>query len=97
MNANDPVEEIVRALSRYLRLNPLASDTLEGITQWWLTFDDFTEAELQQALQHLVEAGAVEPLHAADGRVRYRRRALSADVDAVLDAFIAGSRIPRIP
>jgi len=30
MNASDPVDEIVRALSRYLRQNPLASDTLKA-------------------------------------------------------------------
>jgi hypothetical protein len=94
MNANDPVEEIVRALSRYLRLNPLASDTLEGIAQWWLTFDDFTDTELQQALRRLVDAGVVEAVPAADGRVRYRRTALNASVDAQLDRFIAGPRIP---
>jgi DNA-binding transcriptional ArsR family regulator len=94
MNANDPVEEIFRALSRYLRLNPLASDTLEGITQWWLTFDDYSEAQLRQALQRLVDAGVVEAVPAADGRVRYRRSALDASVDAQLDRFIAGPRIP---
>jgi len=94
MNANDPVEEIVRALSRYLRLNPLASDTLEGIAQWWLTVDDFSEARLQQALQQLVDAGVVAAVQAADGQVRYRRSALNASVDAQLDRFIAGPRIP---
>lgn len=90
MNASDPVDEIVRALSRYLRLNPLASDTLEGITQWWLKSKDLSQAELLPALERMAQAGVVESTRAADGRVRYRRAALNATIDAQLDRFIAG-------
>jgi hypothetical protein len=90
MNASDPVDEIVRALSRYLRLNPLASDTLEGITQWWLTSKDLSQADLLPALERMAQAGVVESTRAADGRVRYRRAALNATIDAQLDRFIAG-------
>lgn len=90
MNASNPVEEIVRALSRYLRLNPLASDTLEGITQWWLTPHDFSQADLARALERMEQAGVVESARAADGQVRYRRTGLNATVDAQLDRFISG-------
>ena len=89
MNETDPVAEIVRALSRYLRLNPLASDTLEGITQWWLKSPNTSQADLLQALARMAQAGVVEASHAADGQVRYRRAALVASVDAQLDRFIA--------
>jgi len=90
MNASDRVDEIVRALSRYLRMNPLASDTLDGITQWWLKSRDPSQADLLQALERMAQAGVVESTRAADGQVRYRRAALNATVDAQLDRFIAG-------
>ena len=90
MNASDPVDEIVRALSRYLRQNPLASDTLEGITQWWLKSEDLSQADLLHALERMTQAGVVEATSAADGQVRYRRTALNTTVDAQLDRFIAG-------
>jgi hypothetical protein len=91
MNATDPVDEIVLALSQYLRMNPLASDTLEGITHWWLTARDVSQADLVQALERMTHAGVVESIRAADGQVRFRRVALDATVDAQLDRFIAGS------
>lgn len=91
MNPSDPSNEIVRALSRYLRLNPLSSDTLEGISQWWLKSHNHSPADLQRALEHMARAGVVEATRAADGRVRWRRTALTAAVDAQLDLFIAGS------
>jgi hypothetical protein len=94
MNDADPIDEIVCALSRYLRQNPLASDTQEGITQWWLKSADFSQADLQHALERMRRAGVVETTSAADGRVRYRRAALNTTVDAQLDRFIAGIGIP---
>jgi hypothetical protein len=94
MNETDPVDEIVRALSRYLRLNPLASDTLEGITQWWLKSPTCSRAELLHALDRMTRAGVLAVSHAADGQVRFRRAALNAAVDAQLDHFIAGSAAP---
>ncbi len=94
MNANDRIDEVVCALSRYLRLHPFASDTLEGIRQWWLTHDRFHESDLLQALERLRRVGIVESVRAADGRVRYRRTAPDARVDAQLDRFIAGPRDP---
>ena len=30
---------IVKQLARYLRENPLACDTLDGIARWWLVGD----------------------------------------------------------
>jgi hypothetical protein len=90
MNGTRQVDDITRALSRHLRINPLACDTLEGISQWWgpNTFAD--RQQLALALRRLQEAGVLEEVHAADGRVRYRRVALSAIVDAQLDRFISG-------
>jgi hypothetical protein len=93
MDASDPVGEIVRAVARHLRLNPLASDTQEGIAQWWLTSQEVSEADLARALERMARAGVIESTRAADGQVRYRRAALNATVDAQLDRFIAGDRL----
>lgn len=93
MNATDPVDEIVRALSCYLRLNPLASDTLQGITQWWLSSHGFSQADLARALERMEQAGVVDATRAADGQVRFRRAGLNAAVDAQLDRFISGMGI----
>lgn len=93
MNAINPVDEIVRAVSLYLRLNPLASDTLQGITQWWLSSHSFSQADLARALERMAQAGVVESTCAADGQVRYRRAGLNAAVDAQFDRFISGRGI----
>jgi hypothetical protein len=91
MNVSSSVLRIVGELSRYLRLNPLASDTLEGIAQWWLKAGDCSMSDLTRALAHMQQAGVVEATNAADGQVRYRRTGLNAGVDERLDRFIADS------
>jgi hypothetical protein len=71
---DDAVAALVQQLTAYLRDNPLASDTQEGIARWWLApgsvVDDQT---LSLALQQMRQEGLIEQLPAADGRVRYRR------------------------
>ncbi|MEO7232675.1 MAG: hypothetical protein ABJA84_00825 [Polaromonas sp.] len=91
MNVSASVARIAGVLSCYLRHNPLASDTLEGIAQWWLKTEDVALADLACALRQLEQAGVVEASNAADGQVRYRRTGLNARVDERLDQFIAGS------
>jgi hypothetical protein len=91
MDASASVARIASALSRYLRLNPLASDTVEGIAQWWLCADAFSPADLAGALRVMELATVIEAVHAADGQVRYRRTAPDARNDAQLDRFITGS------
>ncbi|MGH6646424.1 hypothetical protein [Aquabacterium sp.] len=93
MNVASSVLRIVGDLSWYLRLNPLASDTPEGIARWWLKADDFSMSDLTSALEHMVQAGVVEATNAADGQVRYRRTGLNARIDEQLDRFIANSRM----
>ena len=78
MDASDPVGKIIRALARHLRLNPLASDTQEGIAQWWLTSLGFSEADLARALERMTRAGAIESTRAADGQVPYPSPARNA-------------------
>ncbi|MFC4527101.1 hypothetical protein ISN76_10385 [Dyella halodurans] len=76
-------------LARYLRANPLAGDTKEGIAQWWLGFASVSVDVVGRAIALLQEAGVLETVRAADGHVRYRRVSIDAEGDARLDRFIA--------
>lgn len=81
----------VRSLAGYLRANPQACDTAEGIRRWW--FDSEHEVEMEQlldALEWMKRRGVVEEILAADGRRRYRRLAGDARLQALIDAADAG-------
>jgi hypothetical protein len=64
--------ELVQALMIYWRVNLHASDTLEGISQWWLGRPQVSEVQMAEALSWLAESEVVQLVRAADGRVRYR-------------------------
>jgi Fe2+ or Zn2+ uptake regulation protein len=73
---NADLDALVEALSEYLRRNPQACDTLDGIASWWLGGEwSQRPALVQEALDRLEELGVIERVRAGDGRVRYRRRA----------------------
>ncbi len=91
MDVSASVIKVVSVVSWYLRLNPLASDTLEGIAQWWLKADEVSLTDLTCALEQMEQAGVIEVTNAADGQVRYRRAGINARVDEKLDHFISGS------
>lgn len=77
--------EVVRALACYLRLNPHASDTTDGIRLWW--FDRESEVSMDlllPALAWMVEHRLVEAVPALDGHLRYRRTASDLQIDALL-------------
>jgi hypothetical protein len=80
--------DVVRRLACYLRANPLAADTKEGITQWWLGLTPASVDLVERALAALQEAGLVESAKAVDGHVRYRRTTANAKTDARLDRLI---------
>ena len=93
MADDDEVMALVRMLSRYLRDNPMACDTPEGIARWWLAASA-REAPvrgdpLQRALDWLEARQLIERLHAADGRVRYRRAPGVSDFAARVRAALA--------
>ncbi|HEY0823769.1 MAG TPA: hypothetical protein VGD76_08280 [Ramlibacter sp.] len=64
----------VQRLARHLRRHPHVCDTCEGIVRWWLA-DGTPEMVVDAALGWMESRGAVESVHAADGRTRYRRAA----------------------
>ncbi len=55
-------EDIARMILDYLRKNPEASDTLEGISRWWLEYEkiDSTTEEVAVALEKLIKQGKVK-------------------------------------
>jgi hypothetical protein len=57
----------------YLRRNPRAKDTIEGITEWWLLEERIIRAQtaVQEALDQLVAQGYVLAERTFDGRVLY--------------------------
>ncbi|MFS8979367.1 hypothetical protein PO002_33620 [Cupriavidus necator] len=77
-----------------MRINPLACDTQDGIATWWLSPVVVPERDLAIALAWLERAGVIASFEAADGRVHYRRAALDARVDALLDQLIRGETMP---
>jgi hypothetical protein len=86
---NPDVMNIAQQLSRYLRNHPDGCDTAEGIARWWIDADDAAVpvALIETALEWMTKCQLMEALHAADGRVRYRRASGAADLDAKLDAM----------
>ena len=62
----------VAEVEHYLRSNPLACDTLEGIARWWVG-DEADVDDIEAALNWMECHGLVERVVAADGRVRFRR------------------------
>ena len=72
MDASDTRYPALQALTAYWLQHPHASDTLEGICQWWLNAALFPAPRVEAALWWLVEHGTVQAQRAADGRVHYR-------------------------
>ena len=84
---DDPDEAaLVRALVSYVRINPLACDTADGICRWWLPPPRVSQAKLLEALNWMKRHGLMEELIAADGRLRYRRSATDEQLQAAVTA-----------
>lgn len=62
MNANKKQEKLSTTILSYLRKNPDAGDTLEGIMRWWLEFErvDQSADEVAEALDSLLEKGLLK-------------------------------------
>jgi len=71
-----PSERIVviaDMIERYVSEHPRAADTARGISHWWVEGHSGSPADVQQALDHLVEAGRLSRIMLADGTVIYAR------------------------
>jgi hypothetical protein len=70
---NERIVVIADMIERYVSEHPRAADTVRGISQWWVEGRRGSPAEVQQALDRLVEAGRLSRIMLADGTVIYAR------------------------
>lgn len=74
MPIDDVNPALVRRLLQYLSDHPLASDTPQGMSRWWLDDEPpVREAALLRALEWLESRRLIERVTAPDGRVRFRQ------------------------
>ena len=66
-------EQISRMILDYLRRNPEAGDTLEGIAKWWLETERIESSVegVADALESLVEQGKIRIVDRKDGSTGY--------------------------
>jgi len=70
-------KKISENILNYLKKNPNAEDTLEGITMWWLEFEriDQSVEEVAKTLDGMVKHGEIEKLcHKANNMITFRAR-----------------------
>ncbi len=78
MKNNKPVSDrdhLQDAVLQYLRNNPNAADSLQGIINWWLPKQGYEKVGMEsvyQALERLIAAGVVEKVPLVGGTVLYR-------------------------
>ncbi|HSQ22782.1 MAG TPA: hypothetical protein VLN44_00125 [Pyrinomonadaceae bacterium] len=74
MKEEASVAEIASMILNYLRQNPEAQDTFEGIVHWWLPDQHHQQsrARIKEALDRLLAAGLISGHKGTDGQVSYR-------------------------
>jgi hypothetical protein len=75
-------DDVAAAILGYLEEHPYGMDTLEGITEWWLSRQQIRVqvATVTRVLQRLTEGGALEVI-ANGAHCLYRRKGWSAGPD----------------
>jgi hypothetical protein len=75
---DERVMAIAQEIESYLAEYPNAADTAVGVHNWWRPSSSIrgSPAEVQQALDHLVERGSVVRTVRGDGTVTYGRAAV---------------------
>ena len=70
---NAPVEAITAAIIDHLASHPLAADSADGVTRWWLgpAFAGVSAAQVEIALEGLVARQAMRRLSLMDGTILY--------------------------
>lgn len=76
MESSDP---LVRAIEEHLATHPHAADSAEGVARWWLGTLSASSplADVQQALNTLVDLQRLRCVRLADGSVLYSRPSIS--------------------
>ena len=95
MRDEPDVEAIISAIALYLRANPSACDTAEGIRRWWLPPDvECTQDTVVMALDWMKRHDLLVMTTAADGRRRFSRRGTGEQLDAVIRRGAGGPTVP---
>ena len=78
-----------RDLLHYLIQHPDATDTIQGIVQWWLKANDGPQCaqKVQDALDYLVTKGWITETQLPSPKVYAMNKAFVADVRAFLSRF----------
>jgi hypothetical protein len=70
----DDINSIAEEIMTYLNQRPLASDSLDGITHWWLVQQEITKNIdlVEQALEQLALEGKISKKVSANREAIYR-------------------------
>ena len=70
---NTRTVDIMNEISQYFALHPNATDTVVGISKWWVTNKKYsgTLQSVQDALDYLVDSDSVQIVRLNDGTVQY--------------------------
>jgi capsid protein len=67
------INRLCSEIAEYFRNHPHASDTVEGITAWWLTErEEDIDTDVEEALNRLVAQGSVVRKILCDGTFLYQ-------------------------
>jgi hypothetical protein len=87
-------EKLAEAILEYLAEHPQASDTLEGIAEWWIMRQQIRveAARVAKVLRRLTESGLVEEIGKGKKTRRYRLKVMKpgrvpAEKRGIFDAF----------
>lgn len=74
LRMSERYEKISGLIIDYLGKHPDAQDTLQGIADWWLSFEmiDLSTEAVADALQDLVQQGTITMRVSKDGTTLYR-------------------------
>ena len=74
MSMNKRQEKISGIIINYLRRNPDAGDTLEGIVKWWLVFESIESSmdDVVDVLETLIRKKVIRMYSIADGTTFYK-------------------------
>ncbi|HBZ30194.1 MAG TPA: hypothetical protein DEO56_06305, partial [Nitrosomonas nitrosa] len=68
------IKRLQNVILQYLRSNPDAADTLEGIMNWWLPKQRYEQVNVEnvyQALEQLITEGEIKKVSLLDGTTLY--------------------------
>lgn len=80
---------VICQLLIYVRANPNASDSAQGISQWWLDLNEGADVQLvNDVLDFVVDRGLFAKRVAADGRDHYRRSCTDAQIQQAISELL---------